>query len=80
VEVTGLIVLRDVVRTALADLPVQQRHVIELAYYGGLTQAEIVHHLGAPLGTIKTRTRVALDRLRVALRPYFASEMEDRSR
>lgn len=76
-EVTDLIALRDAMARALTDLPPDQRHVIELAYYGGLTQAEISQQLGAPLGTIKTRTRTAMDRLRVALRPYFAPETGD---
>lgn len=51
----------------LASLPPEQRDVIELAYLGGLTHAEITQRLGVPLGTIKSRTRLALQKLRVAM-------------
>ena len=52
------------VRAALQALPGEQSRVIELAYYGGFTQAEIATRLGEPLGTIKSRTREAMERLR----------------
>ena len=53
---------------ALADLPEKQRDLIQKAYFGDLSHSEIAEITGLPLGTIKSRIRLALDRLRHALR------------
>jgi RNA polymerase sigma-70 factor (ECF subfamily) len=54
----------DTVREALDRLPETQRQAIELAYYGGFTQSEIAAMLDEPLGTIKGRMRIGLNKLR----------------
>jgi RNA polymerase sigma-70 factor (ECF subfamily) len=58
---------RLAVRRALAHLPPDQRTALELAYFSGLTQQEIAERLRQPLGTIKTRTRLAMRKLRAML-------------
>jgi RNA polymerase sigma-70 factor (ECF subfamily) len=54
----------DEVREAMQRLPEDQRRVIELAYWEGLTHEELAVRLGEPLGTVKTRTRLAFKKLR----------------
>jgi RNA polymerase sigma-70 factor (ECF subfamily) len=58
-----------IVRAALAGLPAEQREALELGYFGGLSQSEIAEQTGQPLGTIKTRMRLALQKLRERLSP-----------
>jgi RNA polymerase sigma-70 factor (ECF subfamily) len=55
---------RALVRQALLALPPEQREVLELAYFRGLSQTEIAEHTGQPLGTVKTRVRLAMEKLR----------------
>jgi RNA polymerase sigma-70 factor (ECF subfamily) len=55
---------RDIVRGALAEIPEEQRRALLLAYFEGLTQAEIAERLGQPLGTVKTRMRSGMSKLR----------------
>ncbi|HTD78371.1 MAG TPA: sigma-70 family RNA polymerase sigma factor [Chloroflexota bacterium] len=54
-------------RAALDTLPPEQKQVIELAYFGGLSHTEIAAQLAAPIGTVKGRIRLGLDHLRVAM-------------
>lgn len=63
------------VREALDTLPQEQRTVIEMSYFSGLTQVEIAERTGQPLGTVKTRMRLALKKLRLAL----TERIEERS-
>ena len=66
---TVLQLQRGRVREALLELPPEQREVVTLAFYRGLTHSEIAKSLRKPLGTVKTRMRLALRKLRKALEP-----------
>lgn len=57
-------------RSAIAELPADQRLALELAYFDGLTHQEISERTGTPLGTVKTRVRLGLMKLRDRIRPY----------
>ncbi len=57
------------VRRALVDLPVEQRIALEMAYFNGLTQQQIAVSLHEPLGTVKTRIRLGMQKLRRAIEP-----------
>ena len=61
---------RSRVRAALTDLPDEQREVLELGYFQGLSQTEIADMTGQPLGTVKTRMRLAMQKLREPLSMY----------
>jgi RNA polymerase sigma-70 factor (ECF subfamily) len=60
------------VRTLIGALPNDQRRVIELAYFGGFTHEQIAEMLGAPLGTVKGRMRLALEKMRASIEPSEA--------
>ncbi len=62
---------RRVVRLAIEGLSPPQRQAIELVFFEGLSQTEIATRLNEPLGTVKTRIRLGMQKLREALRPYF---------
>ena len=55
------------VRGAIKELPTEQSKVIQLAYFGGFSQSEIAEMLGVPLGTVKGRMRLGLEKIRVSL-------------
>lgn len=67
VEEIGLAEDRKAVRRALADLCPEQRQIIELMYFEGLSQARIAERLPLPLGTVKSRARLAMRRLGASL-------------
>jgi RNA polymerase sigma-70 factor, ECF subfamily len=71
-EVSTLSEKQRFVRAALDSLAPEQREVIELAYFSGLSHSEIALKLGQPLGTVKTRTRLGMMKLREMLSPFWS--------
>jgi RNA polymerase sigma-70 factor (ECF subfamily) len=72
-ETAELAERRELVRNAMAGLTPAQRVALELAYFEGLSHAQIAERLGEPLGTVKTRVRQAMISLRRALGPVLAT-------
>jgi RNA polymerase sigma-70 factor, ECF subfamily len=66
---------QKLVRFALDSLSPEQREVLELAYFSGLSHTEIAERLGLPLGTVKTRTRLAMIKLRDMLSPTLSGQV-----
>lgn len=64
-------------RAAIGKLPSEQREALDLAYFEGLTHSEIAQRTGTPLGTVKTRIRLGLMKLRENMRSYWGRELED---
>lgn len=64
------------VRRAMAHLPPEQRRVVDLIYYGGLTHQQVAERVGVPLGTVKGRLRLALEKLRALLHAPEPAEEE----
>lgn len=62
----------DLVRGALLQLPQEQRDLIEMGFFGGMTHDELARRTGVPLGTVKTRIRAGLRKLRTALQEAVA--------
>jgi RNA polymerase sigma-70 factor (ECF subfamily) len=75
-EMTAASERQKFVREALNLLTPEQREVIELAYYSGLSHSEIAQKLNQPLGTVKTRTRLGMMKLREALTPLLGDNSE----
>ena len=63
-------------RSAIGELPEDQRRALELAYFEGLTQQEIAERTSTPLGTVKSRVRLGLMKLRERVRPYLSRESD----
>ncbi|MGZ4132415.1 MAG: RNA polymerase sigma factor [Actinomycetota bacterium] len=67
VEAVGRPQERRLVRAALNELPAEQREILELMYFDGLSQSQVAAKTGLPLGTVKSRTLLGMRRMRAAL-------------
>ena len=67
---------RQILESAVVELSAEQREVIELAYFEGLTQKQISDRLESPLGTVKARIRRGLQRLRGSMKDQLSGELE----
>lgn len=74
-ENTAISERKKLVRSALRTLAAEQREVIELAYFAGLSHSEIALKLGQPLGTVKTRVRLGMMKLREFLTPLLEGKL-----
>ncbi len=72
-ETTALTERRRLVQEACAPLPPEQRQVLELSYFSGLSHHEIARELDLPVGTVKTRIRLGIKKLRDLLQPLVDS-------
>lgn len=68
-ELAEMVLDAEAVREAVRQIPDDQRRVIEMAYFAGMTHVEIAAQTGVPLGTVKSRLRIGLDKMREYLRP-----------
>ena len=75
-QTTERALARQRLRQALSDLPIEQRMCVELAYFEGMTQYEIANYVGIPVGTVKTRIRLGIEKLERMLRAA-GLEVED---
>ena len=75
-QVTGERQLRDQLHDGLRQIPLEQRHCLELAYFHGLTQQQIADRLEVPLGTVKTRLRLGLQKLERIFRGAGEADIE----
>ena len=66
---------RNIIKNALEKLPAEQKRAIEIVFFGGFTHHEAAEKLQIPVGTIKTRIRLAVSKLRVDLSTYFNDRM-----
>lgn len=72
-ELTELYIRQKSVREAIATLPPEQQQTLALAYFKGYSHSEIAEILGEPLGTVKTRIRLAMQKLRHVLSEQYSS-------